>query len=125
MFEADYEDVVTVLKPAGGSMGVGGVPTTWEQLLDDDDAPVQVECAFSERSRRIIDAQGDTIDTDGTLLFRGDDPAGLQKGWAVVVEDGRAFEIIDLQVDRLRGSTGSYGRAGLKLRADLPQTGGC
>lgn len=123
MFEEDYEDVVTVLKPKAGTLAVGGVPTEWETLLDDQDdpQPVRVECAFSERGRRVTDSQGDQIDTDGTLLFRGDDPAALEKGWAVVTEDGRAFEILDLQVERLRGSTGVYGRASLKLRADLPQ----
>ncbi len=123
MFEADYEDVVTVLRPKAGTLAVDGAPAVWEVLLDDQDEPqpVQVEGAFSDRSRRIRDASGDQVDTDGTFNFRGNDPAGLQKGDAIVLEDGRAFEILELEIMPLRGSTGSYGQAKLKRRADLPQ----
>jgi hypothetical protein len=116
----DYDDVVTILRPKKGTLGAGGSAAVWEQVLDEDDAPVEVECAFEERGRRLVNERGAEVQTDATMNFRGNDPAALEKG-DVVVFDGRAFEILDLQKPRLRGSSGHYAQAGLKLRKDLPQ----
>lgn len=120
MFEVDYDDVVTILRPAVGTLGVGGAPTEWQEVLDDDDEPVQVQCAFEERGRRVLTEKGAEIQSDATMDFRGDDPSNLAKG-DVIVFAGRAYEILDLKVTRLRGSSGVYGQASLKFRKDLPQ----
>ena len=121
MFEADYDDIVTILRPQVGTLGVAGAATVWEQVLDDDDNPVRVECAFVDKGRRVLNEKNAEVQTDATMNFRGNDPAALVKGDVVVTEDGRAFEILNLEGTRLRGSTGEYARADLKLRADLPQ----
>ena len=121
MFENDYDDKVTVLRPKKATLTVGGAPTEWEEVLDDNDVPVIVECAFEERGRRIPTEKGAEIQTDATMDFIADAPPGLEKGDVVVTEEGRAFEILDLQRVRLRGSSGFYAQAGLKLRKDLPQ----
>lgn len=119
MFEVDYEDKVTVLRPSKGTLGVGGSASTWEQVLDASDAVIEVECAFAERGRRVLTERGAEIQADATMDFLADAPPVLEKG-DVVVFEGRAYEILDLERSRLRGSSGHYAQARLKLRKDLP-----
>jgi hypothetical protein len=121
MFEIDYDDEVTVLRPKKGTLGVGGAASLWEEVLDENDEPVIVECAFEERGRRLVTEKGAEVQADATMDFIADAAPEIEKGDVVLTEDGRAFEVLELQRVRLRGSSGFYAQAGLKFRKDLPQ----
>lgn len=98
MFGFDYDEAVTIRRPKKGTLGIGGTPTEFEQVLHpEDESSVRVLCRVEERGRVTVDARQKEIKTDATLIYTPDGRATIQNGDLIVRSGSRAYEVVGVE----------------------------
>lgn len=104
------QEKVTLRRPKVGTLQMAG-QSQIEEVLDSDGSQLHLWVTIERRGRRVTDAKGVEVQTDGTLLFVVVPKPEVRIGDIAVTADGRAWRVIRLETQKARFGKIEYGRA--------------
>jgi hypothetical protein len=119
MFDLFFNDQVTVRRATAVS---GTKKFTYEQVVDSEGGQLRLDVIADYNTRFLRGAENDSVQVDGTIVFRADAEPKVFKNDLVVNAAGEVFRVETLNKQPSRFGAGDYAKATLvRTRVQAPK----